>query len=357
MLLVIAGIILCVLGAVVLCAGGFGSTMLGNLNQVSKLAPPSADNAELEEITKAIHQVEPLIRPAILTVAASTLVWSAILIWMGVATIQGRRWARKLLLATGWAWCGNVILQFVAFLGSLPTILSLNQSLLAASPGGSPPGALGATAFGMIVQVIINLITHAIAAAPGVALIILFGLRNVRLSCDQLDPKPNWTDRVPIQVLPLWLTLLGVTSQVLFFVPLIPAAVQLLPALHLNSDYLVAGGLCLAALPALAAWLIAKMHPGGWWLVMVGSVAVVALLCAFHLTTDFAALFRKLISMIPARSDRNQIKPEMIDSIARVVRDYWIAIAVTGAAFLGYIYWIKRFFDPQTKDAGQAAAH
>jgi hypothetical protein len=359
-LLFIAGGLICLLGLIGLCAGGFGAAMmanfLGNPSFVAELDPTTAKTEEERLAAEAFLQVwtkaQPLLRPAVVTVGVSTLLWSGVSFWMGVATIQGRRWARKILLAAGWAWCGNVILQFVAFLGAIPALVSFTQAMPAARYGaGGPPGL----APGIALQVVVNLISYGISAAPGIVLIIVFGLRNVRLSCEHLDPNPNWTDRVPIQVLPIWLTFVSFILQLLLLTPFIPAVAQLVPMIPWSPGVLVATNLGVIAFLVLCTWLVGRMHPAGWWLVLIGSAVGLVLGCAFHLRTDFAEVIRSGLSLLPIPEDKRPefergIPPDMIKAIATFLKGYWVAFAATGAVFIGYLFWIKRFFDPQTTE-------
>lgn len=355
-LLFISGGLICLLGLLGLCAGGFGAAMMGNFlgnpSFFAELDPSTAKTEEERLAAEAFLQVwtkaQPLLRPAVVTVGVSTLLWSGVFFWMGVATMQGRRWARKLLLAAGWAWCGNVILQFVAFLGAIPALVSFTQAMptVGAAAGGAP--GLGS---GIALQVVVNLISYGITAAPGIVLIIVFGLRNVRLSCEHLDPTPNWTDRVPIQVLPIWLIFVSFIVQTLLLAPFIPAIVQLIPMIPWSAGGLIAANLGGTAFLVLCTWLIGKMHPAGWWLVLIGSTVGLVLGCAFHLRTDFAEAIRSGLSLLPIPEDKRPefergIPPEMIKAFATFLKDYWVAFAATGAVFIGYLCWIKRFFDP-----------
>jgi len=352
-LLAIIGGLICLLGLGILCGGGFGVTMLATM-PFAKFTPPEVaeeERAALEALTQAVHRFQPLIAPAVVSAAVSCLTASAALIWLGIGTIQGRRWARKLLLAAGWGWCGSVALQFIGFLSMLPALMTWVESIAIPGPGGAP--GTGSVAFSMAIQVVMNLISYAMSATPGVALIVLFSLRNVRLTCEQLDPGPNWTDRIPIEVLPLFLTLAVWSLQALTALPLIPGLVTLLPPeLGWNGAAVLSAGLTVALLVTLSTWLVARMNPIGWWVLCAGTIVGTGLICLAHLRSDFPAIFRAALNLIPMpEAERakfeQDLPPGMMENFGSFLQSCWVVVAVTGAAFLGYLGWIKRHFEPE----------
>jgi hypothetical protein len=118
-------------------------------------------------------------------------VLAAGLIWLGIGSIQARRWARALLLCLGWmGLCGGL----VAMAAIIP-ILGSMEEMMRQQGREMPPGALAIAKFFMIaiVSVIYILI-------PG-SLVLFYRRPNVKLTCESRDPKERWTDRCPLPVL------------------------------------------------------------------------------------------------------------------------------------------------------------
>jgi len=113
-------------------------------------------------------------------------------IWIGIGSIKARRWARALVLVTSWLWliCGTVGLIFVLLL--MPDIYDkMGES------GQMPPGAAilmkyVMTGFMAVFYVII----------PAV-LVLFYGSKNVKATCEFRDSKIRWTDKCPLPVLAL----------------------------------------------------------------------------------------------------------------------------------------------------------
>lgn len=357
-LLTIIGVVLCLLGTVSLGGGGLSVFLLLALPTLktewignATTASPE-DRAALETLTSVLEKwVEPFLLPLAATTALTTLVTAILLVWMGIGTIQARRWARKLLLASGWAWCGLMVFQFICFLAMLPGMTAWGEKI--SRSGGGAPTPPGPLAMAVAVQVLVNLITYAASAAPGIALILIFSLRGVRLTCDQLDPGRNWTDRVPLQVLPLWLILAGWFVQVVTLLPLGPALHALCHNLGLPVPPLAFSLSLIATLYlGLCVALLARLHPLSWWLIFTGSAAGLVAICLFHLRTDFSALLNTGLSLIPLpEAERTQLQkglsPALRQSIAELARDFWIVQAISGGAFLAFLIWLKRFFRPE----------
>lgn len=363
-LLMIAGLLLCLLGVLTLCGGGFTASMAVGFPLVkskileSAASATSSDRDAIETLTKLLHGIEPFLGPLIATTVLTTLATAFLLIGLGIGTLQARRWARKLLLASGWAWCGLMVIQFVCFLVMLPGMNSWENAFSGAA--GAPSTSPGAMASGLAFQVIFNLVAYAGSATPGIALILIFGLRNVRLTCEQLDPGPNWTDRIPIQVLPFLLILTGWFLQAVTLLPLLPASLQACRSLGLSVPaYVFPATMAATACLGVSIWLMSRMHPLSWWLVFIENIAAIAVICLFHLNTDFADLLKNGFSLLPLPdAERAQLgkelTPERLQTVAQMIRDYWIVVATPFAIHLGLLVWMKKYFRPDREIPGTA---
>lgn len=105
-------------------------------------------------------------------------------IWMGIGSIKARRWARALWLVSSWVWLIVGIGWFIFHLIFLADILDQRF----------PGGPLSTE------TLLIMLVIYAIA--PG-ALVLFYGSRNVKATCEFRNPQACWTDKCPLPVLSL----------------------------------------------------------------------------------------------------------------------------------------------------------
>src|SRR6266852_2570375 len=112
------------------------------------------------------------------------IAFAAIFVWLGIGSIQCRRWARALLLILAWGWlCAGVI--------TVPLMGFFMPRILAASPPNGPalpPGML-------TVMVVIQLVFMSVllVVIPGV-LVFFYSSRHVKATCEARDAV-LWNDR------------------------------------------------------------------------------------------------------------------------------------------------------------------
>ena len=189
------------------------------------------------------------------------------LIWLGIGSIQARRWARALLLIFSWSWLGMGIIMVIAMAFIMPKVLAN----LPATPGqpALPPGMMTGVLVGMF------LFSGVFFILLPAAWTFFYNSRHVKATCETRDPVPGWTDACPLPVLGLCLWLLfGVPMMLLM--PLIGHGVMPFFGVFLSG---VPGSLfCLAiaAIWSYAAWLIYRLKPQGWWLILIAMILVMA---------------------------------------------------------------------------------
>ena len=128
-----------------------------------------------------------LVAPSLLTF----LILAAGLIWLGIGSIQARRWARALLLCFGWM---GLCAGLVALAVVIPTLGSMDAMMR--QQGRELPA--GALLFAKIVAVISIIVIYILI--PG-ALVLFYRSANVKLTCEHRDAVPRWTDHCPLPVL------------------------------------------------------------------------------------------------------------------------------------------------------------
>ena len=124
-------------------------------------------------------------------VYAAMAVW---FIWMGIGSIQARRWARALIVITSWLGLSSGLIGFTYIL-----LLRPNPFGPMVEAGKMPPAAaMMATAFLLGAMFVLYIIV------PGI-LVLFYGSKHVKATCERRDPHVRWTDKCPLPVLALCL--------------------------------------------------------------------------------------------------------------------------------------------------------
>ena len=111
-------------------------------------------------------------------------------IWMGIGSIMARRWARALVLVTSWFWFISGVIGLVFMLVFLPGMYDqMGKS-------GQVPREIA-----MIIKfVTIGFMMIFYVIVPGV-LVLFYGSKHVKATCEYRDPQVRWTDKCPLPVL------------------------------------------------------------------------------------------------------------------------------------------------------------
>lgn len=113
-------------------------------------------------------------------------------IWMGIGSIKARRWARALVLVTSWLWLISGIGGFVFALAFMPDIY--NQMAQTGQLPQEMAVIMKCAMFGFM--------TVFYVIVPG-ALVLFYGSKNVKATCEFRDREVRWTDKCPLPVLAL----------------------------------------------------------------------------------------------------------------------------------------------------------
>ena len=251
------------------------------------------------------------------------------LIWLGIGSIQKRRWARALLLIFSWSWlimgiCMTAVMPFVmskAF-ANLPPNAKTGQPAM-------PPGAITGMVIGMTLFFFV-----AFVLVPALW-IFFYGSRHVKATCEARDPVTRWTDACPLPVLALCLrTCLAVPMMLVM--PLTGLAVM--PCFGVFVSGLTGSLFCLviAAVWGWAGWWLYRLDARGWWLIFVAMVlfTVSALLTYAH--HDISELYQ-LQGLPQAQIDQIQKMGLFTGN-----RMGWFTV-LCSLPFLGYLLFIKKY--------------
>ena len=111
-------------------------------------------------------------------------------IWMGIGSIKAYRWARALLLVSSWIWLISGIGGLIFMLVLMPDMY--NQM----AQRGQMPKEMAV----IMKYVILGFMAVVYVIIPG-TLVLFYGRKNVKATCEFRDPKVRWTDKCPLPVL------------------------------------------------------------------------------------------------------------------------------------------------------------
>lgn len=245
------------------------------------------------------------------------------LIWLGIGSIQARRWARALLVILSWGGLlvGVISLGTMAILA--PQILA-QVSATGSSPGVPPVFLLIPLAFMVVIFLII----------PGIWT-AFYSSKNVRATCEFRDPTERWTDRCPLPVLAasLWVAL---GAPGILAMPLTSRAVLPFFGNFLTGAPAVVLCLVMAVVWAWAAWGLYKLDLRAWWTVVAVLVLFAVSSVATYARHDIMEAYH-LMGYPQAQID--QIKKFSLPT-------NFVLWSILGGMIpaLGYLVFLRRYF-------------
>jgi hypothetical protein len=208
----------------------------------------------------------------------------------GIGSIRGRRWARAMSAAVAALWLAGGVVATISTIAIVPKIVP-----------NSP-----------LVALTIVLLLLFVALPLG---ILMFYVRDdVRATCERRDPKPRWTDRVPVPVLAV-VIVMGFAAAWLLVnmsrpsLPLFGTIVTGAPA-----------ALALLALAVLCAFLaigLYRLKESAWWSVVLLQVGGCAIAAASMAKTP-GPLYRDPV--------------------------VWTIIVATWVGYLAFLVYLRRYF-------------
>ena len=251
------------------------------------------------------------------------------LIWLGIGSIQKRRWARALLLIFSWSWLimGIFITAIMPFFmakvfANLPPDAKTGQPVL-------PPAANTVMIVGMVIFFGIFFVL-----VPAVW-VFFYNSRHVKATCEARDPVPRWTDACPLPVLGfvLWT---WVAVPMMLLMPLTGMAVM--PCFGMFIIGLPAGLFCVvvAAIWGWSGWWLYRLDARGWWLILVAMVLFVVSSLLTYAHHDLIEMYQ-LQGLPPAQIDQIQKMGLLAGN-----RMNWM-MALWSLPFLGYLLFIKKY--------------
>jgi hypothetical protein len=111
-------------------------------------------------------------------------------IWMGIGSIKARRWARALLLVSSWIWLVGGIGGFIFLLALMPDMYDQMAR----------KGQIPQETAVIMKYIMLGFMAVGYVIIPG-AMVLFYGSRNVKATCEFRDPRIRWTDKCPLPVL------------------------------------------------------------------------------------------------------------------------------------------------------------
>ena len=255
---------------------------------------------------------------------------AALLVALGVGSIQARRWARALNLILSWVGLISGTLATIAIAVFLPRgFLTAFQQSAARTPNAAP---MSTGVLAVVLTFVIVFFSILLIVVP-LAFLLFFGRKDVEETCKRRDPVERWTDRCPLPVLALSLMLgFGGTYALLLAIttPMLPFFGRYLTGLQASGGLGVVAGVDLAL-----AFGIYRLRPAAWWITII--FATLRLISAF-VTYRRGDLIRAYSEMGWSQGQLEQLRsnPAIRSGIG------WGLVLTL--IFLGYLLWIKRYF-------------
>jgi hypothetical protein len=251
---------------------------------------------------------------------------SVAFIWLGIGSMQCRRWARALLLILSWMWliCGIAGSVAVGFI--IPQVF-------AHPPPGSPP--LPAAARVLMTLFALAFTTVIYVVIPGV-LLLFYRSHHVKATCDARDPVPRWTDACPLPVLAISL-LLGCGA---FFMPLMIAVYNSVVPFFGCYVTGLPGATILLATAVVWAWAARatyRLQIAGWWAAFLG----------FGIWMFSAGITFARIGLLPMYEliDFPKAPLDMVRQMGFLQSPLLgVLMVACWLPFLGYVVFTKRYF-------------
>lgn len=252
-------------------------------------------------------------------------------IWLGIGSIQCRRWAHALTLIASWIGLILGIFFTIIFTAVLPVSLLAGMHAANNQNAGVPTGVMAAILTFMIVIIAVCLI-----GIP-TAFVIFYSRRNVLETCRRRDPVERWTDRSPLPVLAA--CTLFITGAV--YSLLIAIATPLFPFFGKYITGLPAGVILiiLAALDSFLAWAVFRRRIFAWWL----AICAILLRIISYAITFVRGDILEAYSRLGWSSTSVQMLRQ--NPLARSGIFQWWGLGIS-LFFLGYLIYLKKYFKP-----------
>ncbi len=257
----------------------------------------------------------------------AVLLYTLLATWyicMGIGSIKTLRWARALLLVTSWIWLISGIGGFIFMLLFMPDMFEKMGENEQIPEGVATFMKYAMTGFMAVFYVII----------PAV-LVLFYGNKNVKATCEFRDTKVRWTDKCPLPVLALSL-MFGFWAVSLLFMGVYGWAIPFFGFI-LSGMKGAAVGLVVMLLSGYIAWGTYRLSIKAWW-------GAVLLVVGWAVS---AVLTFSRVSMLDYYEKMN-FPEQQLDIIKQysIPQNYAMVLfcGLSLVGFLGYLLYTRRYF-------------
>jgi hypothetical protein len=263
---------------------------------------------------------------------ASYAVMAAVLLTLGIGSVQMKRWARALTLVISWYWLITGVLMTVLMTAVLPVVM--RSVLRAQQNAAGQSGALSAGIMAVILTIVIVFAAFFLIVVP-IAFVVFYSRQDVADTCRDHDPVERWTDRVPLPVLgasvvfvvqALYLLSTGIAT------PMFPLFGRYLLGLSAIPWFLA-----FACLDTYLAVAFLRVKPIAWWIaVVVEPIRLLSMAVTFSRADPMQAY---------AKLGWSDAQVQMLSS-SPFFRSHvvlWWSL-ISAVLFFGYVLWLKRYF-------------
>jgi len=304
---------LVVFGILHIIAGGFCALMLPFMI-VGMIASAVLDNSS------ATRMSPTMMIPA----ALLYILLAAWFICMGIGSIKARRWARALVLVTSWLWliCG---------IGGLIFVLLFMPYMYDKMGEQMPPVVAIVMKYALIA-----FMTVFYVIIPGI-LVLFYGSKNVKATCEFRDSQIRWTDKCPLPVLALSL-MFGFWAVSMLSMGFYGWAIPFFGFI-LSGMRGAAVGLVAMLLFGYVAWGMYRLSIKAWW-------------CAVLVIIAWAVSAGITFSRVSMQDyyEKMNFSEQQMDMIKQfgMPQNYAMALfcGLSLFGFLGYLLYTRRYFVP-----------
>jgi hypothetical protein len=234
------------------------------------------------------------------------------LISMGIGSIKARRWARALLLISSWY---GFIVGISAFIFYIYDKIAQGAQIY--------EDKNSTWIWFMLVVFII---------VPGI-LILFYGSKNVKATCEFRNPQISWTDKCPLPVLALSFIYVYMAGSMLSG----GSNSWAIPFFGYVLDGVVGAGISIVGffLYCYMIWGAYKLNIKAWWCAVLVTIASTVSGVVTFLRVDSWNLYQKMIF-----SEQQLEHMRQAVSQSTTVLSY----ALWGATVLGYLLYTRRYF-------------
>ena len=245
-------------------------------------------------------------------------------IWMGIGSVIARRWARALILVSSWIWLISGIGGLIFLLLFMPNMFEKTGET----------EQMPAVAAHIVKYVTIGFMAVFYVIIPAV-LVLFYGSKNVKATCELRDPQLRWTDKCPLPVLALSL-LFGFWAVSMLFMGFYGWTIPFFGFI-LSGIRGAAVGFAVMLLSGYIAWGTYRLNIKAWW----GAV----LLIAGWAVSAGITFSRVNMQDYYEKMNFSEQQLEIIKQYS-IPQGYAIALfcGLSFVGFLGYLLYTRRYF-------------